>query len=369
MSASGPCVTVLTSAVGLGIYIPALLVQRSLRAHGRAAQVEVLEEYYTPERIRSHVAHRDAHHRDFALARIANRMARDVQHCLDDGLMEALLRRWARDGRRHFIAWSGFWLPILERYRAMSGLELDIDHCRIDAEISASFRIHAELRSRGREIWLWHGERGSLVHEIPVTSDAPLPFARRDKRLIAHGGGWGIGTYLERAAELAQAPFSLDVVIHDIAEARSARPADRCFRLDPAWEPWKRNDRGEHDFPPMQRIVDGRAEPLPRPPGHHAMHDVIRGAQAIISKPGGCTLIDSLAAATPVVLLEPYGEAERRNGEIWRRLGFGIGYDEWRATGCDMAVLEGLHRNLLASRDTIDYPLAYSERLPSEAAA
>ena len=193
MSGSGPCVTVLTSAVGLGIYIPALLVQRGLRDHGRAAEVEVLEAYYTPERLESHVKHRDAHHRDFALARIANRMARDVQHCLDAGLMEALLRRWTRDGRRHFIAWSGFWLPILERYRAMSGLELDIDHCRIDADISASFRIHAELRSRGREIWLWHGEQlGSLrCCSSRSRSDTVDPSLDSSSTGASGGGGGG----------------------------------------------------------------------------------------------------------------------------------------------------------------------------------
>jgi hypothetical protein len=370
MSAGGPCVTVLTSAVGLGIYIPALLVQHALRACGRVAQVEVLESYYSPASLRSHIAHREAHHRDFGLARIAHRMARDVQHCIDPAPMEALLGRWAREGRRHFIAWSGFWLPILERYRALCGLALEIDHCRIDAEISASFRIHAGLRARGREIWLWHGEGRRLVHEIPVGGEAPVPFARRGRRLLVHGGGWGIGTYLERAETLAQAPFSLDLVVHGPEEAKPARPGDRCFRLDPSWEPWKRNRHGEHDFPPMQRVDAGHAQPLAAPPGYHAMHDVVRHAQAVISKPGGCTLIDSLAAATPVVLLEPYGEPERRNGEIWRHLGFGIGHDEWRATGYDPAVLEGLHRNILARRrDTVDYVRAYAQRLASEAAA
>ena len=94
-----PAATVLTSAVGLGVYIPALLVRESLRSLGHAADVEVLEELYAPDRLREHIAHRRAHHASFALAQLANRIARDVQHCLDEARVEPLLARWAREGR------------------------------------------------------------------------------------------------------------------------------------------------------------------------------------------------------------------------------------------------------------------------------
>jgi hypothetical protein len=82
-----------------------------------------------------------------------------------------------------------------------------------------------------------------------------------------------------------------------------------------------------------------------------------------LSKPGGCTLIDSLNSATPVILLEPYGYAEESNARIWEYLGFGISYSAWQATGYDGRVLEKLHTNITSrARTGIDYPRAYAEQ-------
>jgi UDP-N-acetylglucosamine:LPS N-acetylglucosamine transferase len=100
----------------------------------------------------------------------------------------------------------------------------------------------------------------------------------------------------------------------------------------------------------------------------HPFYDVIRRSKAIVSKPGGCTLIDSLSSATPVVFLEPYGSAERSNGKIWEHLGFGISYTAWRETGYDASVLEQLHSNILSrTRASIDYPRAVAAELLQEA--
>ncbi len=371
MSLPPPAVTILTSGVGLGTYIPALLIERQLRGRGCRAEVVVLEDYFTPGHRDAHLAHRKAHHESFALAQMAHRMARDVADCIDGTRAGQLLERWAGEGRRHFIVWSGFWLPILEDYRRLAGgAALEVDHCRIDAEVSASFRVHPGLASAGRAVWLWHWEERRLEHRIPVTGIAPVPFAERDVRLAVHGGGWGIGTYRETARELGGTPFALDIVVHDPAEAQRPGPRDRHFMLDPGWHPWSRNAEGGHDFPPMGEIT-GRGEVLyRRRDDFHVFHEVIRRAKAIVSKPGGCTLIDSLDAGTPVVLLEPYGYAEKSNARIWEHLGFGISYEAWRATGFDERVLERLHANIAnRAHAGIDYPGAYARRLAREAVA
>ncbi|MDP3135850.1 MAG: hypothetical protein Q8N17_05895 [Burkholderiaceae bacterium] len=349
--------TVLTSAVGLGVYIPALLNQRRLRALGQAADAEVLEEHYTPDKLRAHLASRQAHRDNFALAQMANRMARDVASCLDETRVAALLERWAGERRTRFIVWSGFWLPVIERYRAMapSGA-LQVDHCRIDAELSASFRIFPSLRASGREVWLWHGASGRIEHEIPISGQAPLPWDAREDRLLAHGGGWGIGTYREWLDALAATPFEIDTVVHEAAEATERNSGGRCFMMDPQWQPWRRDGAGELGFPPMGLVEDGVLRHVETLDDHHALHQVIRSARAIVSKPGGCTLIDSLAAATPVVLLEPYGPAEQANADIWQALGYGISMADWRASGFSAAILERLHRNILARRATPAYP-------------
>jgi hypothetical protein len=357
-------VTILKSAVGLGLYIPALLIERQLRARRVAAEVEVLEGYYASAYREAHLAHRDAHHASFALAKLAHRMASGVEHCLDDALVEALLGRWRQQERRHFIVWAGFWLPVLERYRRMPGTgRLEVDHCRIDAVVSASFRVHPELAGAGREVWLWNWARRWIEHEIPVSDQAPLPFAVRDERLVIHGGGWGIGTYQSTVPEFVETRYALDVVVHDLAEAPAQRAGDRAFMLDPAWRAWLRDAAGVPTFPPMIEVVNRAAGRALHNDDHHPMHDVVRASKAIVSKPGGCTLIDSLAAATPVVLLEPYGYGEESNGRLWEHMGFGISYAAWRATGYDPAVLARLHANILNRTRAADYVRGYAEQL------
>lgn len=341
MSGVAP-VTILTSGVGLGVYLPSLLIERKLRQLGVAAEVEVLERYYTPARQAGHLAIKAAHHQDFALAQLAHRMARDVQTSLDTGVIDALLQQWRAEGRERFVVWSGFWLPVLERYQTVSGrADLALDFCRIDAEVSASFRVHRASSLRGREIWLWSAERKRTEFELPVTGEAPLAFAARDERLVVHGGGWGIGTYREAAVALSAAGFACDVVVHHESEALELSAHDRAYRIDPAWHPWHRNASGRHTFPPLGRV--GQSAPVAE---GHVLYEHLRRARAIVSKPGGGTLIDSLSAATPVVLLPAYGYAERANGELWEHLGYGISWEAWRETGFSTAVLERLHHAL-----------------------
>ena len=357
-AASAP-LTILTSAVGLGAYIPALLIARQLQAADRAVNVEVIEDFYTAEKQQAHSAHRDAHHQSFALAQIAHRMARSTEGSLDEARVARLIETWREQACSHFVVWSGFWLPVIERYRAMvPQCALRVDHCRIDAVVSASFKVHAALDRRGRDIWLWHGPSQRLIHEIPVTDAPCIPFKHRPRRLVVHGGGWGIGTYQQICPELRAAQWHLDIVVHDADEAADAAADDCRFMLDPAWSPWLRDADGRLSFPPMIQL-SGTAVPDhgSNRARYHDLFDVIACARAIVSKPGGCTLIDSLASGTPVILLEAYGYAERSNAQVWIALGYGITFEAWRDSGFSIDVLQRLHENLLnRPSDTVNYP-------------
>jgi UDP-N-acetylglucosamine:LPS N-acetylglucosamine transferase len=137
---------------------------------------------------------------------------------------------------------------------------------------------------------------------------------------------------------------------------------------DPDWHPWVRSDAGDHVFPSIGQVGDSVATEYRRSETFHELYDVIRWSKAIVSKPGGSTLIDSLSSATPVVLLEPYGYAEQSNARIWEHLGFGIAYSDWQRTGYDPAVLENLHTNLSTrSPRGTNYPRAYADRLRATA--
>jgi hypothetical protein len=328
----------------------------SLRLH---PEVEVLEAYYTADSQQRHLAHKQACHDNFALALMAHRLARGVEECLDPTKVDELLQRWAAEERTDFMVWSGFWLPVLERYRRLIDARLYVDCCRIDAEVSASFRVHQDLATDATEVWLWSWAEKKTRFEIPVTDRPPMAFAERDHRLVVHGGGWGLGSYRSKLAELERTSWACDVVVHEPAETAPSRQNDRYFMVDPGWRPWRRSSDREHTFPPFGEVGSTCAG------GEgHALFELIRRSKAIVSKPGGGTLIDSLSSATPVVILEPYGYAEASNAALWEHLGFGISYSRWRDTGWDEAVLGTLQQNLLGrARNGPDYPRDYVERI------
>ena len=308
-----------------------------------------MEDWFTAPHLERHLAHKLAYQRDFRLALAGRQMARSVENCLDNTRIEALLADWQRQGRESFVVWSGYWLPVLERYiSCVPETQVRLELCRIDAVESGSFIVHDDpTRAVCSELWLWNWERRALGTSLPVPAGPRIRFADRARRLVAHGGGWALGSYTEVLPELSAAGYALDVLGPGPTDWDGRGPHDRRYVPKPDWHPWVRDAAGELTFPPLGEIrPDGevRYECHPAVPPAHLL---VRNALAVVSKPGGGTLLDSLATATPVVLLPPWGEPEAKNGALWEHLGFGIGFERWRATGFEHRVLEHLHHNLL----------------------
>jgi hypothetical protein len=233
-------------------------------------------------------------------------------------------------------------------------LGVEVDLCRIDAVVSASFRSEQPLvGAKCRDIWLWNWAERGLDWRIPVAAQAPVPMEEREPRLVVHGGGWALGTYADALPVLAATgAYALDVIAPADEATFPQGPHDRRFTPEPDWHPWGRDPTGALSFPPLREVVHGRAVRHLRSEFSPPAHGLVREAVAVVSKPGGGTLIDSLAAATPVVLLRACGDAEARNGDLWEHLGFGIRLERWRQTGFHLATLIDLHRNLLSARAT-----------------
>jgi hypothetical protein len=359
-----PPVTILCSGVALGVYIPALLLNYQLQQHQLKTEVVILEHLYTSASQQKLNSHKQAYHKNFSMALMAHKMTKDIQFSLDDELVNFLLNSWESEHRCNFIVWSGFWMPIIEKYRdRVSPTKINVDLCRIDADVSATFKSYTKLNERDREIWLWNWEQKKLVYEIPVTNELPIPYESRANRFVIHGGGWGIGTYTNKITELAANNIALDIVAYEVAESSQQQPNARYFMVDPNWSPWLQPANKQPEFPPFGEVTNSpifknRSE-------YHELFDVIKQSKAIVSKPGGGTLIDSLASATPIILLEPYGYAEKSNADIWEYLGYGISYDKWKEMNYDLDILETLHQNILnRDRSTINYAQNYAKKYP-----
>ncbi|MDN0201115.1 hypothetical protein [Streptomyces sp. S.PNR 29] len=359
-------IAILTSGATLGVHVPGLLLADRLREQHMTAEVHVLERLLPQEKLATMGDMKWAYHRSFRFALAGRRMERDTGLDLDEGAVRQQWKEWQERGVRHFVVLSGYWLSMLRGFREFIGEPIGVDLCRGDAAPMQSFLLGGDPPPEGaREINLADGERGVLPWTIPVSRKPPVPWAEREQRILAHGGGWGLGTYRERADELSRHHFGLDLVTYESADVKDERPGVRHFMIDPQWHPW--HDNG---YPPFARIdpaVGASGAEFTRRTEYPHAFDLARNGVAIMSKPGAGTLLDSLWAATPLIVLEAWSDSEKLNGELWRKLGFGITFEDWQATGFSPDVLAELHENLLpAARSTSDYSAALAAQLAEE---
>nr|VFK63478.1 MAG: hypothetical protein BECKUNK1418G_GA0071005_10344 [Candidatus Kentron sp. UNK]VFK70826.1 MAG: hypothetical protein BECKUNK1418H_GA0071006_10405 [Candidatus Kentron sp. UNK] len=349
--------TILCSGASLGAYVPGLLLGHQLAARGFRTDVLVLENLLPVDKRDNVHKTKFAFHRNFALARIAQKMATDIVPSLDRIRVDSLLTAWRREGRRRFIVIYGFWMPIIERYRRQvdSSGHLRFDLCHMDAATSVSWNLYDTTDPYYRHIWFFRQAERRLPYRLPVTEDEPLPYRERNGRFLIHGGGWGLGAYRSKIPELSARGIALDVTVYepdDLAERPEGHRyrGNRYFMIDPNWRAWERDAAGRHHFPPFGQIASDGSVDFRYHDACPEVYPLVRQCQAIISKPGGSTLVDSLSAATPLILLEPYGEYEQKNGELWQSLGFAISYDQWAEMDFSTSVLGELHHNLLLAR-------------------
>jgi UDP-N-acetylglucosamine:LPS N-acetylglucosamine transferase len=367
-SLKGEKVTILCSGFGLGFYIPGLLIADSLRESSIETDVEVFESFMARDKLDMVERNRDAYHRSFQVALTSQKIPSDIRKSLDLGAVQGLLSRWKNEDRRHFVSLSGHWVHILDTYReSRAGNAILVDLLYVDADLSPSWRWLAKLNrhyaSPYREVRLYGTDEAQIMQTIGANCGPPLPFTQRQKRLVVHGGGWGIGTFQQRIPQLEAAGYQLDIACYQQQELTHQANGRRYFMDDPSWRTWHRDAHGEYTYPPFSEATPPRVPNFVSQQRCHGIHRVIRESRAIVSKPGAGTLIDSFASATPLVMLEPFGPHEEQNARVWETAGLGIPFSRWSQAGYPVDVLEDLHINLLARRESVpDYAECYIQR-------
>ncbi|KZS43193.1 hypothetical protein AWU65_00795 [Paenibacillus glucanolyticus] len=349
-------ITMLASGNSLGAYIPAMHLYTYLQDRGVRAAVHVLENLYHEEIRRKIPSTKKAFHADFSVALMGHKLAKPVESSLNEEEVQRLLDAWNRDGVSRFAVFTGFWLPILERYKIIACEPLDIRLIRLDAWDTPSFKVHKSLYPGYHNVWFYEPSKWSPGGYIASDETEPLPYAQRAGRILIHGGGWGIGTYAGTIPKLRELGYPLDVIVYDPSEVEEDDGVTRYFGTDAAWDPWSRDEQGRHTFPPMVRYVreGGVLQDIPLR-DYASYTDLMRNCAAIISKPGGATLNDSLSYGIPFVMLEPFGEHELHNSSYWESCGFGIRFAEWAAHDFSKQHLERIHTRLLEERSKINH--------------
>lgn len=344
-------ITILCSGIGLGLYIPGLILNYQFQTKGLPTDVVVFESLILSEKRKKIPETKVAFQQSFAVALMGQRLARDITPSLDKSLVSDLLATWRKERRKRFIVFSGFWLPILEQYLSENNFQNPLIHlCHIGASVNVSWKLHKIDHPCCCHIWFSNWEEKSISYYIQVSKDKPVPFYERTDRFVIHGGGWGIGTFKDKIPQLEEMGLKLDVIVNEKRDSENRKEGNRYFMINPRWNPWEKDEEGYHQFPPFGEVRDNKKIKFRNNRCFPEVYHLIRQNQAIISKSGGATLIDSLSSATPIVLLEPYGEYEKKNALLWEYLGFGIPYQKWIDSSCSLEILERLHTNLLKAR-------------------
>jgi hypothetical protein len=355
-------ITVLTSGVALGVHVPGLLLAARLRERGVPVQTIVLESLLPADKIATVVASKWAFHGDFRLALAGQRAARDPSGLIDDQTLARLWRNWREHDLHRFVTFSGYWLPVLRGFAAQQSRPIQVDLCRVDAAPMTSFRKGGEPPAGTRRVNLADVSTGTLPWTIPVNRSPAVPWGLREDRLLVHGGGWGMGTYQERARELSAHGVPLDLIVYAESDRDRAAAGVRHFMIDPRWHPW--HDDG---FPPFGEIRSGSPVTFTRTAACPGAFELARRARAIVSKPGAGTLLDSLWSATPLVMLEPFGRSEACNAELWEKLGFGLTFDRFRSAAFSLDLLQEMHHNLRKTAACVpDYSAELADRMKQE---
>src|SRR5204863_9619451 len=135
------------------------------------------------------------------------------------------------------------------------GRALRVARCHVDCVPSSSWSL-VRSGSAARDVWFVRWEGRALNHRLDVCGRPPFPWTGRSGRLLAHGGGWGIGTYRDRARALDPSLWPLDILAYEPGEVAQAPRGARAFLLDPGWTPWK---AGADWFPPLGQVEPGKA--------------------------------------------------------------------------------------------------------------
>jgi hypothetical protein len=213
-------IEILTSGVALGVHVPGLLLADRIREQGGTANVSVLERLMPASTLATTARSKQAFHRDFRVALAGQKLARNASVATDEVLVRELLQDWHERGVSRFVVFSGFWLTLVSQYVAEYG-SVPVDVCHVDSVQSPSFDKAGTVDLPVQHVWLADADGLRIPCSIPVSREPAVPWSQRDQRLLVHGGGWGMGTYRERAASLA-ASFQLDVVAYEDQDLQAA---------------------------------------------------------------------------------------------------------------------------------------------------
>ena len=311
---------ILGSGIALGVYVPALSLKLQLQKEGHTAELMCVEELYAgKDEVMEET--RKSFHKDFRLAQLSYRLPTRNKTAIDDKAAECFIEKLSDEKYDAVITFSGFWTDLLNRLLEICPYyEGRIFAVHMDASRSLSWK---NTDTAGiKELWLYDLNRSSIDCTIEETDVSES----KSNRILVHGGGWGIGEYDDKIKKLNDLGYKLDIIIYEEDELIESDRMNDYFLLDPKWKPYK----GSKEYPRLLKYQEGKWIEYSKDRSRiNPIRELIRQDCAILSKPGGGTIYDSLITGTPLIFSKELAFYEADNRKLWEDKGFGTGFEDF----------------------------------------
>jgi len=340
-------IKILTSAIGFGGYIPAVIVGKQLSSRGIRTSVYVIEKFLSEEKKEVFRESRVEFRNNNRIAYLASQLPIDYNAKFEIGAMEKLFDQWKHEGASTFLCFSGLWLDVMAAYQDRFG-KIDVYCCRMDATESSTWKDRRTEMIR-ETFFFFDVKKTKINYLLTLPSLVTKPFSSRENSVVIHGGGWGLGNYIHKSNAITSTSFTKKLFIFEKSEFLPDNNNTSFYLNNPNWDPIA-EDSG---FPPLGQMISHDVINYIESDEYHAALQVINDSKAIISKPGGMSLLDSIITETPLVYLETAGINEEGNKKLLESLDLGISFGRWADIGFDKEILNKLNRNLTAVKKEI----------------
>lgn len=349
-SQKGKNIAVLSSSVTLGVYVPALTFFHQLKqcSEYKDSCFYVYEDLLSLEKRNGLNTLKKKYHENFKFVLMAQKLSvHNNNRSIENHELKALYKHWYSNKISYFIVFSGFWIPAINKYSIDYSIQVFGDFIMLDASLSNSWKSQQATFPYTVKR-LFDLEAGKLNYSLLIGRNI-IPPHKRDGILV-HGGGWGVGNYQEILEELQHISTQILCLAYfkkDIQEKNNII----FITQDEKWLAGSNFNGIKLSFPDLiptkeHELVIKDIQCDGHELEYSKLYEYITRVHAIISKPGGGTLVDSYSANTPIVFLKSCGKHEEANAIFWKKMGFGIDYQEWKSTNYSLNLLGNLKENI-----------------------
>lgn len=342
-------ICILTAEMGLGTYTASVNLKNAILERNNEIVCDIMMyETLMPEEKRNRLPqYRLAFHNDKRLAEAGHILMKKFNNNQDSNAIAVLFTKWDEACYDQFIIMSGNWIPIIETY----GIHRSKVICvRLDCSPTATWIKYDYSEDIFDTIWLL-GKDNTEPNFVLYKESCSLSVYDRLKQVFVHGGGWGMGNYLETLGSLTK-KIKTKTLVHQPSDCTFQDENNEYLLLDSNWK------AGTEDTFPVLYEFDG--ENITNITKINGI-DIMKNSVAVVSKPGGGTIIDSLATQTPMIYLDPISKHEKNNMDFYLTRNLGLSLNNALSANELVEQLKRIQDNILNYTSTksllVDYIL------------